>query len=151
VAEPQVRWLIGLWNIFHKKLMITSIAEISHSNRTTASRPSWWDIPCFKNNYLSNDFSLLLGLNYASSKQIFNLCPRVIMECENNLQCEGCLFIMKYPLIIEYTCIAQSLLWVQSLYKKKIKYGFGYREFLHVAILLAPYMYRAIQLFRHII
>jgi hypothetical protein len=30
----------GLWNIFHKKLMITSIAEFSHSNRTTASRPS---------------------------------------------------------------------------------------------------------------
>jgi hypothetical protein len=27
---------IGLWNIFHKKLMITSIAEFSHSNRTTA-------------------------------------------------------------------------------------------------------------------
>jgi hypothetical protein len=25
-----------LWNIFHKKLMITSIAEFSHSNRTTA-------------------------------------------------------------------------------------------------------------------
>ena len=25
---------------FHKKLMITSIAEFSHSNRTTASRPS---------------------------------------------------------------------------------------------------------------
>ena len=24
---------IGLWNIFHKKLMITSIAEFSHSNR----------------------------------------------------------------------------------------------------------------------
>jgi hypothetical protein len=23
---------IGLWNIFHKKLMITSIAEFSHSN-----------------------------------------------------------------------------------------------------------------------
>ena len=38
-------------NIFHKKLMITSIAEFSHSNRTTASRPSWWDIPCFKNNF----------------------------------------------------------------------------------------------------
>jgi hypothetical protein len=35
---------IGLWNIFHKKLMITSIAEFSHSNRTTASRPSWWDM-----------------------------------------------------------------------------------------------------------
>ena len=47
----QVRWSIGLWNIFHKKLMITSIAEFSHSNRTTASRPSWWDIPCFKNNF----------------------------------------------------------------------------------------------------
>ena len=31
---------IGLWNIFHKKLMITSIAEFSHSNRTTASRLS---------------------------------------------------------------------------------------------------------------
>ena len=29
---------------FYKKLMITSIAEFSHSNRTTASRPSWWDI-----------------------------------------------------------------------------------------------------------
>jgi hypothetical protein len=27
---------IGLWNIFHRKLMITSIAEFSHSNRTTA-------------------------------------------------------------------------------------------------------------------
>jgi hypothetical protein len=27
---------IGLWNIFNKKLMITSIAEFSHSNRTTA-------------------------------------------------------------------------------------------------------------------
>ena len=27
---------IGLWNIFHKKLMITSIAEFSHSNRKTA-------------------------------------------------------------------------------------------------------------------
>ena len=27
---------IGLWNIFHKKLMITSIAEFLHSNRTTA-------------------------------------------------------------------------------------------------------------------
>ena len=26
---------IDLWNIFHKKLMITSIAEFSHSNRTT--------------------------------------------------------------------------------------------------------------------
>jgi hypothetical protein len=39
------------YNIFHKKLMITSIAEFSHSNRTTASRPSWWDIPCFKNNF----------------------------------------------------------------------------------------------------
>jgi hypothetical protein len=39
-SKPQVRWLIGLWNIFHKKLMITSIAEFSHSNRTTASRPS---------------------------------------------------------------------------------------------------------------
>ena len=36
----QVRWSIGLWNIFHKKLMITSIAEFSHSNRTIASRPS---------------------------------------------------------------------------------------------------------------
>jgi hypothetical protein len=31
---------IGLWNIFHKKLMIMSIAEFSHSNRTTASRSS---------------------------------------------------------------------------------------------------------------
>jgi hypothetical protein len=41
----------GLWNIFHKKLMIMSIAEFSHSNRTTASRPSWWDIPRFKNNF----------------------------------------------------------------------------------------------------
>ena len=39
-SKPQVRWSIGLWNIFHKKLMITSIAEFSHSNRTTASRPS---------------------------------------------------------------------------------------------------------------
>jgi hypothetical protein len=28
--------MIGLWNIFHKKFMITSIAEFSHSNRTTA-------------------------------------------------------------------------------------------------------------------
>jgi hypothetical protein len=27
---------MGLWNIFHKKLMITSIAEFSHSNRKTA-------------------------------------------------------------------------------------------------------------------
>ena len=27
---------IGLWNISHKKLMITSIAEFSHSNRKTA-------------------------------------------------------------------------------------------------------------------
>jgi hypothetical protein len=27
---------IGLWNAFHKKLMITSIAEFSHSNRKTA-------------------------------------------------------------------------------------------------------------------
>ena len=27
---------IGLWNIFHKKLMITSIAEFSHSSQTTA-------------------------------------------------------------------------------------------------------------------
>jgi len=27
---------IGLWNIFHKKLMITSIVEFSHSNRTIA-------------------------------------------------------------------------------------------------------------------
>jgi hypothetical protein len=27
---------IGLWNIFHKKSMITSIAEFSHSNQTTA-------------------------------------------------------------------------------------------------------------------
>jgi hypothetical protein len=25
-----------LWNIFHKKLMITSIAELSHSNRANA-------------------------------------------------------------------------------------------------------------------
>ena len=39
-SKPQVRWSIGLWNIFHKKLMITSIAEFSHTNRTTASRPS---------------------------------------------------------------------------------------------------------------
>ena len=39
-SKPQVRQSIGLWNIFHKKLMITSIAEFSHSNRTTASRPS---------------------------------------------------------------------------------------------------------------
>ena len=31
---------IGLWNIFHKKIMVTSIAEFSHTNRTTASRPS---------------------------------------------------------------------------------------------------------------
>ena len=31
---------IGLWNIFHKKLVVTSIAEFSHTNRTTASRPS---------------------------------------------------------------------------------------------------------------
>jgi hypothetical protein len=29
-----------LVDIFHKKLMITSIAEFSHSNLTTASRPS---------------------------------------------------------------------------------------------------------------
>ena len=35
----------------HKKLMIASIAEFSHSNRTTTSRPSWRDIPCFKNNF----------------------------------------------------------------------------------------------------
>ena len=27
---------IGLWNIFHKNLMITSIAEFSHSDRKTA-------------------------------------------------------------------------------------------------------------------
>ena len=39
-SKPQVRWSIGLWDIFHKKFMITSIAEFSHSNRTTASRPS---------------------------------------------------------------------------------------------------------------
>jgi hypothetical protein len=38
--HTEVRWSIGLWNIFHKKLMITSIAEFSHSNPTTASRPS---------------------------------------------------------------------------------------------------------------
>jgi hypothetical protein len=38
--------LIGLWNIFHKKLMITSIAEFSHSNFE-----SWRDIPYFKNNF----------------------------------------------------------------------------------------------------
>ena len=38
--HTEVRWSIGLWNIFHKKLMITSIAEFSHSNPKTASRPS---------------------------------------------------------------------------------------------------------------
>jgi hypothetical protein len=27
---------MGLWNIFHKKILITSIAEFSHSNRKTA-------------------------------------------------------------------------------------------------------------------
>jgi hypothetical protein len=30
---------IGLWNNFHKKLMIASIAEFSHSNQTTAFSP----------------------------------------------------------------------------------------------------------------
>jgi hypothetical protein len=40
IVWSYIRWSIGLWNIFHKKLMITSIAEFSHSNRTTASRPS---------------------------------------------------------------------------------------------------------------
>ena len=44
---------IDLWNIFHKKLMITSIAEFSHSNRTTASQPSWWDIPSSNNKTLN--------------------------------------------------------------------------------------------------
>jgi hypothetical protein len=53
LAVVKTTSMIGLWNIFHKKLMITSIAEFSHSNRTTASRPSWWDIPCFKNQRLS--------------------------------------------------------------------------------------------------
>ena len=36
VSGGQNHRYIGLWNIFHKKLMITSIAEFSHSNRTTA-------------------------------------------------------------------------------------------------------------------
>jgi hypothetical protein len=40
VVKTTSTWSTGLWNIFHKKLMITSIAEFSHSNRTTASRPS---------------------------------------------------------------------------------------------------------------
>jgi hypothetical protein len=36
ISKPQVRF--GLWNIFHKKIMITSIAEFSHSNRTSDNR-----------------------------------------------------------------------------------------------------------------
>ena len=36
LAVVKTTGTIGLWNIFHKKLMITSIAEFSHSNRTTA-------------------------------------------------------------------------------------------------------------------
>ena len=36
LAEVKTTGTIGLWNIFHKKLTITSIAEFSHSNRTTA-------------------------------------------------------------------------------------------------------------------
>ena len=35
LAVVKTRSTIGLWNIFHKKLMITSIAEFSHSNRKT--------------------------------------------------------------------------------------------------------------------
>ena len=36
LAVVKTTGTIGLWNIFHNKLMITSIAEFSHSNRTTA-------------------------------------------------------------------------------------------------------------------
>jgi hypothetical protein len=36
LAVVKTTGTIGLWNIFHKKIMITSIAEFSHSNRTTA-------------------------------------------------------------------------------------------------------------------
>ena len=36
LAVVKTTGTIGLWNIFHKKLTITSIAEFSHSNRTTA-------------------------------------------------------------------------------------------------------------------
>ena len=33
IAVVKTTSTIGLWNIFHKKLMITSIAEFSHSNQ----------------------------------------------------------------------------------------------------------------------
>ena len=36
---------IGLWNIFHKKLMMNSHIQIEQP------RPSWRNIPCFKNNF----------------------------------------------------------------------------------------------------
>ena len=43
---------IGLWYSFHKKLMITSIAEFSHSNRKTAFSHDQVDgiFPVLKNN-----------------------------------------------------------------------------------------------------
>ena len=43
-SKPQVRLACGIF--FIKKLMITSIAEFSHSNFE-----SWRDIPNFKNNF----------------------------------------------------------------------------------------------------
>ena len=36
LAVVKTTSMIGLWNIFHKKLMITSIDEFSHSNRKPA-------------------------------------------------------------------------------------------------------------------
>jgi hypothetical protein len=57
--------------------MITSIAEFSHLNRTTASRPSWWDIPCFKNNFtLATSLSavVLVVLTPANFGGFSNFC-----------------------------------------------------------------------------
>jgi hypothetical protein len=42
---------IGLWNIFHKKLIINCWILAFKSNNCVQPRPRWRDIPCFQNNF----------------------------------------------------------------------------------------------------
>jgi hypothetical protein len=46
---------IGFWNIFHKKINdhVNCWILAFKSNNCIQPRPSWWDIPCFKNNFTS--------------------------------------------------------------------------------------------------
>jgi hypothetical protein len=76
LAVVKTTSMICLWNIFHKKLMITSIAEFSHSYRTIAFSHDQVDriFPVIHNDhtYITEDYTSLC-LNIICNRSFFIL------------------------------------------------------------------------------